>query len=102
MRAAVIGLGVQGRKRRAIAGAQAVAVVDPVAAGADFKRIEDVPPDSYDAACVCVPDDAKVPVLRHLLSHGKHALVEKPLLAAPEEIRGLIELSRANRAACYT
>jgi len=102
MRVAVIGLGVQGRKRRAIAGAQAVAVVDPVADGADFKRIEDVPADSYDAACVCVPDDAKLAILRHLLSRGKHALVEKPLLAAADEIGGLIELSRANRAACYT
>ena len=59
MRVAVVGLGVQGRKRRAIAGDQVVAVVDPVAAGVDFQRIEDVPVESYDAACVCVPDQEK-------------------------------------------
>jgi predicted dehydrogenase len=102
MRVAIIGLGVQGRKRRAIAGEDAVAVVDPVAAEVDFKKIEDLPLDSYDAACVCVPDQEKLAILRHLLRHGKHALVEKPLLARPDEIRELIDLAKANRAACYT
>jgi predicted dehydrogenase len=102
MRIAVVGLGVQGRKRRAIAGDAVVAVVDPVAPGADFKTIEEVALDSYDAACVCVPDEAKLPILRHLLRHGKHALVEKPLLGSSAEIRELIELARANTATCYT
>ena len=102
MRIAVVGLGVQGRKRRAIAGDAVVAVVDPVAPGADFKTIEEVALDSYDAACVCVPDEAKLPILRHLLRHGKHALVEKPLLGSGTDIRELIELARANAATCYT
>jgi scyllo-inositol 2-dehydrogenase (NADP+) len=102
MRVAVIGLGVQGRKRRAIAGEHVVAVVDPVASGVDFKRVEDVPVGSYDAACVCVPDQEKFAILRHLLANGKHALVEKPLLGSPAEIRELHELSRAKHAACYT
>lgn len=102
MRIAVVGLGVQGRKRRAIAGDQVVAVVDPVAEGADHKTIEEVALDSYDAACVCVPDEAKLPILRHLLAHGKHALVEKPLLGSADEMRELIALGRANRATCYT
>lgn len=102
MRVAVVGLGVQGRKRRAIAGEAVVAVVDPVAPGADFKTIEELDLDSYDAACVCVPDQAKLPILRHLLRNGKHALVEKPLLGSSAEIRELIALSQANRATCYT
>jgi predicted dehydrogenase len=102
MRIAVVGLGVQGRKRRAIAGEAVVAVVDPVAPGADFKTIKEVALDSYDAACVCVPDEAKLPILRHRLRHGKHALVEKPLLGSSAEIRELIELARANAATCYT
>jgi scyllo-inositol 2-dehydrogenase (NADP+) len=102
MRVAIVGLGVQGRKRRAVAGDQVVAVVDPVAAGVDFRRIEDVPVGSYDAACVCVPDQEKFAILRHLLSNGKHALVEKPLLVSSAEIGELLELSRAKRATCYT
>jgi scyllo-inositol 2-dehydrogenase (NADP+) len=73
-----------------------------VADGADFKKIEEVPLDSFDAACVCVPDQEKLAVLRYLLRHGKHLLVEKPLLARPDEIRELIDLAKASRAACYT
>ncbi|MGZ5564997.1 MAG: Gfo/Idh/MocA family oxidoreductase, partial [Chthoniobacterales bacterium] len=87
MRVAIIGFGVQGRKRRAIAGKQVVAVIDPVASEVDFQRIEQVPLGSYDAACLCVPDQEKLAILRYLLANGKHALVEKPLLASPGEIR---------------
>ncbi|MBM3875783.1 MAG: Gfo/Idh/MocA family oxidoreductase [Verrucomicrobia bacterium] len=102
MRVAIIGHGVQGRKRRAIAGDRVTAVVDPAAAGVDFKAIQEVPLDRYDAACVCVPDDAKVPILRHLVSNGKHVLVEKPLLAPASEIQELIARARRTKAAAYT
>lgn len=102
MNLAVIGLGVQGRKRRAIAGDHVAAVVDPVAPDVDFKHIEQVPLSAYQAACVCVPDEAKVPILRYLLTNGKHVLVEKPLLASPAEIQELLALARTRQAACYT
>ena len=102
MRVAVVGLGVQGRKRRAIASDHVVAVVDPVAPGADFKTIDQIALDSYDAACVCVPDEAKLPILHHLLGNGKHALVEKPLLGTPGDIRELLAMARQTAAACYT
>lgn len=102
MRMVIIGLGVQGRKRRAVAGDRVVAVVDPVAAGVDYKTIQEVPLDRYDAACVCVPDDAKVPILRHLVSNGKHVLVEKPLLAPASEIQELIAHAQRTKAAAYT
>lgn len=102
MRVAIAGLGVQGRKRRAIAGDNVVAVVDPVAPEANFKDIREVPVDAYDAVCACVPDQEKLSILRYLLGCGKHVLVEKPLLAQPSEIRELITLCRDNRATCYT
>ncbi len=102
MRIAIIGMGVQGRKRRAVAADQVVATVDPVASGADFKTVERLPLAAFDAACVCVPDREKLPILHYLLEHGKHVLVEKPLLGNPAEIQNLIELSRLRRAACYT
>jgi scyllo-inositol 2-dehydrogenase (NADP+) len=102
MRIAVVGLGVQGRKRRAIAGDQVVAVVDPLAAEVDFQAIKEVPLTSYEAACVCVPDQEKFPILKYLLAHGKHVLVEKPLLGSSAEIHELMALSREKRAACYT
>jgi scyllo-inositol 2-dehydrogenase (NADP+) len=103
MRVVVVGLGVQGKKRLAIAGRDAVATVDPVSPAAQFRRIEDVPVDSYDAALVCTPDQVKIPLLTHLLGHGKHVLVEKPLVADSEsELRQLKALAEANRAVCYT
>jgi len=102
MRIALIGLGVQGRKRLAVAGDRVVAVVDPVAATADLRAIEQLPLDRYDAAFVCVPDAEKLSVVRYLLSHRKHVLVEKPLLAERAEIQDLIELCRAQKVSCYT
>ncbi len=102
MRVVVVGLGIQGKKRVKFAGSDVVATVDPVASGADFKKIEEVPPDRYDTALVCTPDDTKFPILKYLLSSGKHVLVEKPLLAVPEKIEALRDLSRARRVACYT
>jgi len=94
---------VQGHKRRAAAGADYVASVDPVNGDADFKSVEQVPLDRYDAALACVPDEPKVEVLEYLLGKGKHVLVEKPLWAKrDEEIRRLEALARKNRAVCYT
>jgi predicted dehydrogenase len=103
MRAVVVGLGIQGRKRLKVAMADAVATVDPVVAGASYRRIEDVPSDAYEAALVCVPDREKPPLLEYLLSRGKHVLVEKPMLADKNEsLARLRELAVANGVACYT
>ena len=103
MRVIVVGMGVQGKKRLAIAGRDAVGTVDPVWPHADHKRVEDVPLSGFDAALVCTPDRAKLPVLAHLLLHGKHVLVEKPLLAgSAAELRQLQQLAVAHRATCYT
>jgi len=103
MKAIVLGLGVQGHKRRRVAGDDYVACVDPVNEEADYKCIEDVPLDSYDAALACIPDDPKIETLSYLLSHGKHVLVEKPLWAGSNsELEALQELARRNSAICYT
>ena len=103
MRAVVVGLGVQGRKRRAVAGTEAVATVDTVNPEANYKRIQDVPLGSYDAALVCTPDEPKLEVLAHLLANGKHVLVEKPLWAPTEgDIESLQGMARAGGAVCYT
>lgn len=103
MRVAIVGLGVQGRKRLAVAASAAVATVDPAVVDAAYRRIEDVPLALYDAALVCTPDAAKVPVLEYLLTRRKHVLVEKPLIAADSvELRRLDTLARLNNVACYT
>jgi predicted dehydrogenase len=102
MRCVIIGLGIQGRKRRAIAGGDVAATVDPVAPDARYRAIEQVPPADYEAALVCTPDAAKLDLLRYLLARGKHVLVEKPLLADGPVIRELAALAASTGAACYT
>lgn len=101
MRVIVVGLGIQGKKRLAVAGLDAIATVDPVLA-ADFKNVEDVPLDRFDAALVCTPDEPKLELLRYLLKNGKHVLVEKPLFADKAGLGELTELSRKNHVTCYT
>jgi scyllo-inositol 2-dehydrogenase (NADP+) len=100
-RAIVVGLGIQGRKRRAIAGIEAVATVDPVVA-ADYRRVDEVPLDCFDAALICTPDEAKIDLLSYLLAAGKHVLVEKPLLGSPAQFDRLAAAARQGRAVCYT
>ncbi|MGE3149444.1 MAG: Gfo/Idh/MocA family protein [Pseudorhodoplanes sp.] len=100
-RVVVVGLGVQGPKRIAAAGPDVMATVD-VAKPADFKSLQEVPLDAYDAALLCVPDDAKPGLLDHLASHGKHALVEKPLLMSEAALSALQSKARANNAFVYT
>lgn len=93
----------QGHKRRAVAGADCVAVVDPVHPDAGHRKVQEVPAGSYDAALVCTPDEPKVGILEYLLSQGKHVLVEKPLWAASDEdISRLERIARERRAVCYT
>jgi predicted dehydrogenase len=102
MRTIVVGLGVQGHKRSSFAGRDFVATVDTKNPDAQYQAIGDVPLDSYDAALLCVPDDAKVGLLTYLLERGKHVLVEKPLVADGEaELTRLQDLARSKGAVCY-
>lgn len=103
MRCLIVGLGNQGRKRLAAAGPDAVAAVDPVAPDARYRDVAEAPLSSFDAALVCTPDSHKLDLLRYLLGHGKHVLVEKPLLQGrPGELAELAALAKKNGAACYT
>ncbi|MEM7406132.1 MAG: Gfo/Idh/MocA family oxidoreductase [Pseudomonadota bacterium] len=103
MRVIVAGMGVQGHKRRRVAGDECVATVDPVGDGVDYRDIEAVPLESYDAALCCIPDGPKREMLTYLLSNGKHVLVEKPLWTpALSDIDELERLSELNDAVCYT
>ena len=102
MKIVVVGLGIQGNKRLKIAGNDAASTVDPVVRSAGYKKIEEVPLNLYDAALVSVPDDAKYPIIKYLLSSGKHVLVEKPLLISPGKIEELRALASKKGLACYT
>jgi predicted dehydrogenase len=103
VRVVVVGMGVQGHKRLAVAGPDAVATVDPAKPEAQFKRLQDVPLAGYDAALLCTPDEVKIELLTFLLSNGKHALVEKPLVAErTTDLDRIRQLARRNQLSCYT
>ena len=103
MKAIVVGLGVQGQKRRKFAGSDYVVSVDPINKEAEYRSVEDVPLSSYDTALVCIPDEPKVEVLTYLLKNGKHVLVEKPLWASDDQqIEKLDQLAHAKGVVCYT
>ena len=99
----VVGLGIQGQKRKAVAGKAVVATVDPVHPDAQYRHIEEVPLESYDAALLCIPDEPKIAIIDYLLRHHKHLLVEKPLFAAnTSDLVRLEQLAKENKTVCYT
>ena len=103
MRVIIVGLGVQGKKRLQVAGAEAVATVDPVHPEAKYQTIEEVPVGDYDAALLCIPDEPKLGIIKYLLNHKKHVLVEKPLFAESlSDLYDLQKLAQQNGVTCYT
>jgi len=95
-------MGVQGAKRLGIAGAGIR--VDPVAGSADYATIEQVPLDDYACAYVCTPDAPKQEIVRYLVEHGKHVLIEKPFTldeAGYEELQALQAHSGATIYVAY-
>jgi len=102
MRVVVVGLGVQGHKRRKFAGDDYVGCVDPVNHEADYKSLFDVPLDGYDAVLVCVPDAAKPELLAYCIANGKHVLVEKPLLVPVDDLLNLQHRAREKATIIYT
>ena len=103
MKSIVVGLGVQGHKRRRFAGEDFVAAVDPVHADAKYRDISEVPLADYDAALVCTPDEPKIELLRYLVGNDKHVLVGKPLWVANDrELAELEILAREKGVFCYT
>jgi predicted dehydrogenase len=103
MRVVITGLGVQGHKRRKIAGDDYVGSVDPVNHEADYRSLLDVPLDDYDAVLACVPDTVKAELLAYCIANGKHVLVEKPLLVSAErELLDLEYRAREKATVIYT
>ena len=98
-----MGFGIQGMKRKAILGDACSAIVDPVSKLAQFKKVEDVPLDTYDAAFVCTPDTFKLSIIEYLIKNSKHVLCEKPLSFPKSDDFDRIEaLANFNNVKLYT
>ena len=103
MKVIIVGLGIQGTKRKHIAGSDVVATVDPVVAEADYQSIEAVPTADYNAALLCIPDEPKVGLIRYLLNQKKNVLVEKPLISENQsDLEDIAALVKRQGVVCYT
>jgi len=97
------GLGNLGQKRRLVLRERYVASADPINPHADYETPEACPPDIYDAIILAVPTHAKLRLLEHFLSLGKHVLVEKPLVLPNREVAERLEhLAQDHNAIWYT
>lgn len=103
MKVIVVGLGIQGVKRKRIGGNDVVATVDQFITEADYQSVEAVPIADYDAALLCIPDEPKIEIINYLVECGKHVLVEKPLIAEDQgELENLTDLVNRKNLVCYT
>ena len=103
MRVIVVGLGVQGNKRKHFSGRDFIASVDPLNINANYRTIEEVPLNEYDAVLACIPDEPKYEIVKYCLENKKHVLVEKPLWAIDDQqIIELEQLAIKNKVLCYT
>jgi scyllo-inositol 2-dehydrogenase (NADP+) len=103
MRYIIIGYGNIGKKRHRVLNGKCVAIVDPFLEEAEYSDCKDVPLQLYDAAVVSVPNAVKMDILEYLIEHGKHALVEKPLLFKDETTADRLDSSaRACGVIWYT
>jgi predicted dehydrogenase len=99
IRTVVVGCGLIGNKRlealELLEGATVAATVDPVRRPANdiaaphCRSLDELAPETYDAAIVSVPHDAAPALAEAVLSQGKPVLVEKPLATSTEVARQL-------------
>tara|TARA_B100000780_G_C21111453_1_gene449186 strand:+ start:732 stop:1676 length:945 start_codon:yes stop_codon:yes gene_type:complete len=79
MKVIIVGMGVQGQKRKKVIGKEVVHCIDKNKKF-HFSKISDVPVKDYDAAILCVPDKEKLKLVKYCVKNNKHCLVEKPFL----------------------
>ena len=102
MKAIVVGMGVQGVKRKKFLGKDFKYSVDKYLQ-ADFKKIEHVPLDKYDTVFACLPDNEKLKILNFCIKNKKNILIEKPFLTKKSStFLNLIKKIKKNRIVCYT
>lgn len=56
---------------------------------------------AFDIACICVPNGLHACVARMVLEHGRHVLIEKPIVLTAEDGEMLREIAHAHGARIY-
>ena len=102
MKVVIIGMGVQGNKRKKFLGSDFLYSVDKFKK-ANFKTIQSVPKKAYDAVFVCVPDNQKLDIVKYCLKNNKHLLIEKPfLIKNKKQLNTLSTIAKKNKLVFYT
>ena len=102
MKAIIVGMGVQGKKRKRFLGNDFVYTVDKFEK-ADFKSIYKVPLNKFDTVFACVPDHEKFKIVNFCINNKKHVLLEKPFIVKNSKIFfDLEKRARKKRIVCYT
>ena len=102
MRVVIVGMGVQGTKRKKILGKNFIYSVDKFKKS-DFKNLKDVPKDKYDSVFICVPDNQKFSIAKYCLENKKNILIEKPLMFKNNtQYSTLRKLAKKNNCIIYT
>ena len=102
MRTIVVGMGVQGKKRKKYLGKDFIFSVDKFKK-ADYKSILDIPLTAYDTAFLCVPENQKIKLIQYCIKNKKNILVEKPLLVKSSKILVNLEKeAKKNKITFYT
>ena len=69
MKAIVVGMGVQGEKRKKYLGKDFIFSVDKFK-NADYKSIFNVPLEAYNAAFLCVPESEKIDLIKYCIKNN--------------------------------
>ena len=102
MKAIIVGMGVQGQKRKKVLGKEFKYSVDKFKK-ADYRFIDQVPLKEYDAVIVCVPDNEKLKIIKYCLENKKHILIEKPFLIPNLKTAQYMEKKiKEKKIICYT
>jgi hypothetical protein len=65
----IVGLGVQGTKRKNLIKNKKILTVDPKNKAANYKHIKHVPINSYDFVFLCVPDKEKYSLIKYCIQN---------------------------------
>ena len=101
MRVVIVGMGVQGNKRKKFLGRDFAYSVDKFKK-ADFQSISEVPLNKFDTVFACVPDKQKLQIANYCIDNNKHILIEKPFIVKNNKI--LFDLEKRaikKKIVCY-
>lgn len=103
MKAIVIGLGVQGQKRKKTLQKKGfyVCSVDPLNKEAEEKKISQIEKYKYDTVFICVPDKEKEKYVDIFINKKINIFIEKPFLVNDEKMKLYEKLSNINKKYFY-